>query len=378
MKLKVTIVIPVIRIRLSIRMFSATKRILTTCALQRNHHGQRLVAQLAGRAHLPGSDGKDFPKVLAEARNDFPMTIDCEFVSSNENASAFAKCFFASLQHSIHKFGAVLLKNLPLKTGDEFSGFVHDGGLKAMNYVGGSGVRDLVAQSVSTASREPPIFTIEPHNEMAYLPYWPHLFVVFCDIPATEGGESGLTDVRDILRDLDPNVVDKFHRLGICYHRYLPDAKANDYTSWQESLMCDNKDEAERILSESGQYFKWNEDGSLCFWKTLSAFAPHYITGEMLWFNQCHSQNASYFKAHPDFCDKDLPDDRYPFHTYYGDGSDIEPDVLQQVREVTWKNTVGLRLDKSDVLIFDNMLIQHSRLSFRGDRKLLVSIANFY
>jgi len=334
----------------------------------------RNVAQLAGRKHLPGSDSKTFPKNLNPPRVEFPLKIDCDFVTK-ATVAKFGKSFYEPLPTILHRFGAVLLRNLPLETGDEFSGFVSEFGFKPMGYVGGSSVRSVITKRVSTASRDPPEFTIEPHNEMSYLPYWPHVIMLFCDVPPTDGGESGITDVRSILADLDPEIVQKFKRLGVRYYRYLPDASANAYTSWQESLQCNNHAKVEEILKESKQEFEWNADGSLSFWKSLPAFQPHYHTGEELWFNQCHSQNASYFKAHPYFCNLDIPDNRYPFHTYYGDGTEIEPEVLQHVREVSWKHTVGYQMQKSDVLILDNMLVQHSRMAFNGQRRLLISLA---
>ena len=86
--------------------------------------------------------------------------------------------------------------------------------------------------------------------------------------------------------------------------------------------------------------------------------------------------HASYFKAHPSFYDKIIPDNKYPLHGTYGDGEEFEPEFLQQIREAGWRSAVGIPLQKGDVLLLDNMLVQHARLSFKGNRKVVVAIAN--
>ena len=73
---------------------------------------------------------------------------------------------------------------------------------------------------------------------------------------------------------------------------------------------------------------------------------------------------------------KELPDHLYPFHTYYGDGSEIEPDVLQHIRDVTWQSAVGFRWRNGDLLAMDNMAVQHGRISFTGPRKVLAFLMN--
>lgn len=66
-----------------------------------------------------------------------------------------------------------------------------------------------------------------------------------------------------------------------------------------------------------------------------------------------------------------LPIDKYPYHTYYGDGSEIEPVVLENIRAVTWSCAVGFRWRTGDVLVIDNLAVQHARMAFTGQRKML-------
>ena len=68
----------------------------------------------------------------------------------------------------------------------------------------------------------------------------------------------------------------------------------------------------------------------------------------------------------------EIPDHEQPSHTCYGDGSDIEPAVLQHILATTWTCAVGFKWKKGDLLVLDNLAVQHGRLGFIGERKLLV------
>ena len=74
----------------------------------------------------------------------------------------------------------------------------------------------------------------------------------------------------------------------------------------------------------------------------------------------------------PRFIGSDIPDDKMPRHTFYGDGSEIEPEVLQHMRVTAWEGAVGFKWQRGDLLVLDNLAVLHARLGFIGDRKLLV------
>ena len=98
--------------------------------------------------------------------------------------------------------------------------------------------------------------------------------------------------------------------------------------------------------------------------------------GEQIWFNQVTALHASYTRTIPQFKElyQDTPDERLPYHTFYGDGSIIEPHVIQHIRNVSWSSGIGFQMKKNEVLALDNMYVQHSRLSFEGERRLLTSL----
>ena len=75
------------------------------------------------------------------------------------------------------------------------------------------------------------------------------------------------------------------------------------------------------------------------------------------------------------FKDYNLPSHQYAYQTYYGDGSEVEPAVLQHIRAVTWSCAVGFRWQNGDVLVVDNLTVQHARMSFIGQRRILAVLS---
>jgi alpha-ketoglutarate-dependent taurine dioxygenase len=65
-----------------------------------------------------------------------------------------------------------------------------------------------------------------------------------------------------------------------------------------------------------------------------------------------------------------------PNNTYYGDGSPIEPEVLDHLREAYRRETVSFPWEAGDVLMVDNMLVAHGRSPFAGPRQILVGMSH--
>ena len=113
---------------------------------------------------------------------------------------------------------------------------------------------------------------------------------------------------------------------------------------------------------------------------------PHPKTGERVWFNQVHAHHRTFYASHPVFAAKtdangvqDCAENPrlgdWPVHVTYGDGTPIEEEVIAHIREVVWKNTVAVPLEPGLLLVCDNHLSLHGRMSFpEGQtRKVFVS-----
>ncbi|XP_078696817.1 dapdiamide synthesis protein DdaC-like isoform X2 [Branchiostoma floridae x Branchiostoma belcheri] len=330
---------------------------------------------IRGRPMLVGSDSPKFPEYLAPPRDGFPFVYEAAggvSATAEECASDMRKVIDELLRKRDE--GGVLFRGLPISTSEEFSRVVQNLGLNVSLYVGNA-IRHQTNDFVYSASDQPPEWCIEAHNELAYTNYFPEKVMFFCLEPSGPGagGESVITDVREILPRLDTDVVDKFRRLGIMYTHYVPTRTPGGYNSWQYMFNTDDRNEVEEHLAANNINWRWEENGALLRWITLPALRMY--RGTELWFNSAHFNNVSYLKLHPYWRNKDLPDSLYPYNTYYGDGSDIEPEVLQHIRDVIWQVAVGFQMQKSDLLVLNNMYCQHARLSFTGPRKLAFAMA---
>lgn len=133
---------------------------------------------------------------------------------------------------------------------------------------------------------------------------------------------------------------------------------------------------AEEFLKKAGVNFEWIESTCLCLWHVLDPIVPHVVTGQPVWFNQIDSHHNTCLKESPMYEGLDLPDHMYSFHTQFGDGQEIDSEILDHLRSVDWSEAVGFDWMKGDVLVMDNMTVAHSRLSFSGPRKIIVSLHN--
>jgi alpha-ketoglutarate-dependent taurine dioxygenase len=73
-----------------------------------------------------------------------------------------------------------------------------------------------------------------------------------------------------------------------------------------------------------------------------------------------------------------MGEDNLPRNTYYGDGSPIEPEALQLIRDLYEQNKIVFKWQKNDLMLLDNMLYTHGRTPFTGDRKVLVGMARIH
>lgn len=70
--------------------------------------------------------------------------------------------------------------------------------------------------------------------------------------------------------------------------------------------------------------------------------------------------------------------DELPRYACYGDGTPIEEEDLDNIREAFREETVLFEWRAGDTLIVDNMLVSHGRTSYRGHRRVLAAMCNVF
>lgn len=340
---------------------------------------------LAGRKYLASSDTPGFPRFLSGPRDDYPLFLK---VQNGQGASIeqWAERSRDIIDEAYKKYKedgtavAVLFRKLPINTLEDFTKWLKGLKFDYVPYVEPTGLTPQISEYVRMGSGDSAKYTIEPHNENAYMSKYSKIFTVYVFQKARRGGETGIVDNREIATKLDPGFVEKCEKKQIRYWQHLPDEKSDHpskaYKSWQRQFATNDQQVVEENLKSRGYSFEW-ESRNLFTWKNLSPFICHPKTNERLWFNQLAVNHCSYLQAMPLFNDTSLPNKEYSFHSTFGDGEEIEQDLIDEVRRVKWQSAVGFEWQKGDVLFMDNLIMQHSRLSFEGERKVWISLLNY-
>lgn len=322
------------------------------------------------RRYLAGSDHDDVPLSIPMAND---MVLELRPRGGAGDAAGAAAICRPVLDAELERRGAILFRGLPLADRTAFGEFIRLLGYPPLSYSGGIAVRNHEPGHALVASNEPGAITMAPHNEMAYLPDFPRKAFFYCARAADVGGEVPISDIRDSVKLIDPAILAKFRALGIRYHRYLPRDNRKAEIGWVETFGTADRAAIDRIMADKGYDHQWLDDDGLAYSYVNPAFVTHPATGEELWFNQVTELHCSYWRDHPDF-PADLPDDRYPATTRWGDGGDIDPELISQLRAAIWRPARAVKLNPGDVLALDNLVIQHGRFAFAGPRLHMVAI----
>jgi alpha-ketoglutarate-dependent taurine dioxygenase len=282
----------------------------------------------------------------------------------------------AQIKSSLLQHGALLFRGFNLREADDFEGFVKTVSSELLEYRERSSPRSLVQGHIYTSTNYPADQTIFLHNENSYQITWPLKIFFFCHTAPASGGETPIADCRRTLRRLDPKIVERFSDKKVMYVRNF----CNGFgLSWQTVFQTDDKNQLNDYCRRAGIEAEWKSANQLRTRQVREAVAIHPVTGEPVWFNHAAFFHESTLEPtiremlHSQFKEEDLPN-----NTYYGDGSPIEPSVLDEIRDAYLKETVLFPWLKGDLLMLDNMLVAHGRAPFTGPRKILVGMADPY
>jgi len=275
------------------------------------------------------------------------------------------------IEASLRKAGAILFRGFGLKRIDEFEKVAQ---VICPSLFGDYG--DLPpeeqARKIYQSTPYPEQLPILFHNEASHTHRWPLKQFFFCVIPATEGGETPIADCRKVYELLSPETVLKFKEKNLLYVRNFTDAFD---VSWQCFFKTSDPAAVERLCRENSIDLEWKSDGSLRIEQRSPAIVKHPRTWDVVFFNQIQLHHIHFLPADTRALILSLVgEDSLPRNVYYGDGSPIEPEVLEEISEAYNKASIRFRWEKGDLLLLDNMLIAHSRSPYKGARKIVVAM----
>ncbi|HEX9986363.1 MAG TPA: TauD/TfdA family dioxygenase [Thermoanaerobaculia bacterium] len=307
---------------------------------------------------------------LAEAAGrDILLTVD----TSGQKLLDWAEQHKEQIENLLQTRGALLLRGLKFPSSKQFGQLLTVlFGEELMGYEYRSTPRTELRDNVYTATEYHPSEVIPQHNESSYANQWAMRAGFLCMLPSATGGATPLADSREVYKKIPAEIRQKFEDKGVLYVRNYGDIDL----PWTEVFQTEDKAVVESYCQSNQLTYEWKANGGLRTGQVNPAVANHPVTGEKVWFNQAHLFHVSSLR--PEVRESLLSvcgEDDLPRNAYYGDGSPLEEDVLQFIREVYESEKFHFEWQKNDLLLVDNMLFTHGRQPFSGDRKVLVGMA---
>lgn len=311
--------------------------------------------------------------LISHEKDNIPLLIECE---KNTNLSNQWRDYHQVIQKIITRYqrdiGAILFRGFKFIDDNDFYDFVKSFGLNLLRYEFGSTPRSHLGNGVYTSTEYPAHQVIPLHNEQAYTLSWPLNIWFHCVTAASRGGHTPIADSRLIYQHINRTIRERFEKKRLMYVRNYGNGLD---IPWQQAFNTDDISVAQAYAKNNKIQLEWKEDGELRTRQLCQATAQHPLTNEWVWFNQAHlfhisNLNESVREMLLGCVDmQDLPR-----NVYYGDGSEIETSILDEIRGVIDEFTVSFPWQPGDVMLLDNMLVAHGRGTFEGERKVVVAM----
>ena len=280
-------------------------------------------------------------------------------------------------QEYLPKHGGILFRGFQSQ-GDDAAcqAFAESFGDQLLSYEFGSTPRTDLGKGVYTATEYPSHQIIPLHNEQAYTLNWPLRIWFHCVRASEIGGETPIADSRRIYQQIPRAIRERFEQKQLLYVRNYGNGLD---LPWEKVFNTTCKTTVEAFCHANQIAFEWKDDGELRTSQRCQASATHPVSGEQVWFNQAHLFHISNLDEDSREVLLDVVDiEDLPRNVYYGDGSPIEDEVLDEIRAVLAQESILFPWREGDFLMLDNMLAAHGRSTFSGDRKVVVAMARHF
>jgi len=316
---------------------------------------QKMIAEISDENRL-------FPKVLLPAH---------QYFNSDDHTGGIADITQTIrnerewIEQQLLKHSALLFRGFPIRSAADFSSFVEAFGWEEEPYVGFA-PRTNVEDRVYTANEGPLHEQLGFHHEMAMMKAHPSKIFFFCETAPPEGGQTAIILSQSITRCMEnrmPEFVNRLKDLGLLTTVTTPaQNRVSSFIAknWQTFLETNDPEEAKKRALDmmNCASFECFEDGSAKFvlgpLESIRAFEGY--DGRQVWFYgiaASRSENIS---------------------QSLGDGSVIPPEAIEAFVAILDEECVNLRWEEGDVLLVDNLAVQHGKRASKPPRRILVSM----
>jgi alpha-ketoglutarate-dependent taurine dioxygenase len=303
----------------------------------------------------------------------FPLAYICRSPGATLNdAVAWARSQRQSLLADASRHGAVLFRDFPMKTAEDFDAFMAALDVPNFPYKKSlsNAVRVNFTERVFSANEAPPDVQIFFHHEMAQTPIFPARIAFFCEIAAAQGGATPIcrSDVLyERLKAELPDFIRDCEAKGLRYTNVMPaanDANSGMGRSWKSTLEVETQEAAEARLRELNYSWEWLPDGCL---KATTPPLPAVMEvgpGRKTFFNQLIAAYCGW---------KDTRNDPSAA-IRHGDGSILDAKAVRRAIELAEELAYDMQWQPGDAVLIDNTIAMHARRTFQGKRKVLASL----
>lgn len=291
----------------------------------------------------------------------------------------------SQLENDFKEHGAILFRNFPIYNHAALRSFINQlTSERMLSYEGGTSPRDEVSEGIYSSTKMPFFLSIPLHSEMVYRKQFPENIFFYCEIPAIEGGETPIVDLRKVEKDLSSSLKDRIRSHGIIYYRLLKSdsafrrflSKLNPMIStatWQHVFNSQDKSSVQSYCELHGFSYEWLPDNSVI----LKTHLPGFYKDR--WLNSLH-----FFQVHPKIWGRFLST-AFNFLRFISRGPDMSAtdgvgkkfsdQDIKEIVEAMEKHKVSFKWQKHDLLMLNNTITAHGRNPYLGKRKILVSMS---
>lgn len=325
-----------------------------------------------GQRKAVGVSSEDL--IIAEGLTGGSLPLVIRPSSGGLNLAVWAAHNRSLIETHLATHGAILFRGFKIDDVTEFEWFVSSVSAEMLEYKERSSPRSQVSGKIYTSTEYSASQSIFPHNENSYQLNWPTKIFFFCLAPAEQGGETPIVDTRRVFQRLTPRLRERFIKKQV---KYVRNFGVEFGLRWSFVFQTTDKIAVERYCSQNKIRCEWREGDRLRTEAVRPAVVRHPRTGEWSWFNHATFFHCSTLEPLVrEALLSELSEDELPNNTYYGDGTPIEPEVLDELRAAYREETASFRWQAGDVLMLDNLLVAHSRTPYAGARKVVVGMAD--
>jgi alpha-ketoglutarate-dependent taurine dioxygenase len=280
------------------------------------------------------------------------------------------------LDEKLPEHGAILFRGFGINTPSAFARLTKSLATSLAESMEENVPRTKLTSGIYTSTEYPAEYMLSMHSEYSYSHRWPARLFFCCITAAREGGETPIADNREILRELDDEIVQKFTEKRVKYLRNLHNGEGFGL-SWQKAFQTTDRAVVEQYCRDTNVDFQWRENDNLHLSQIMDGVITHPKTQQRVWFNQAPQFHPSDYPLpiYQSLVSVYKDEEDLPQNVCFGDDTPMDAAMLEKIRTTMRERAACFPWQEGDLLMVDNVLASHGRMPFVGPRKILVAMS---